>query len=95
MQESGERGIVIEGNVPAQMRDGVVLRADVYRREGDGPWPTLLLRTPYDKREVLHLLLLDTFRAVRAGFMVVIQDTRGRFASDGDWTPFKHEREDG
>jgi len=90
-----DRGIAIEHDVPARMRDGVVLRADVYRPASGGPWPTLLMRTPYNKRETLLLTLLDPLRAARAGFMIVLQDTRGRFASDGEWLPFKHERPDG
>ena len=95
MQEPGERGIAIQHDVPARMRDGVVLRADVYRPEGEGPWPTLLMRTPYGKREPLILILLDPLRAARAGFMVVVQDTRGRFVSEGEWTPLRHEGADG
>jgi len=94
-QEARERGIVIEHDVPARMRDGVVLHADVFRPQDDGPWPTLLMRTPYDKREQPDLFLLDPLRAARAGFMVVVQDTRGRFASEGDWAPLAHERPDG
>jgi len=77
------------------MRDGVTLRADVYRPEGDGPWPTLLARTPYDKDSPFLLMMFDPLRAARDGFMVVVQDTRGRFESEGDWTPFRHERLDG
>ena len=95
MPEPAERGIAIQHDVPARMRDGVVLRADVYRPEGEGPWPTLLMRTPYDKREPLILILLDPLRAARAGFMVVVQDTRGRVASEGEWLPLRHERADG
>jgi predicted acyl esterase len=38
--------VLVEFDVPAIMRDGVVLRADVYRPMGEGPWPTLVIRTP-------------------------------------------------
>ena len=41
--------VQVELDVPARMRDGVVLRADVYRPTGDGPWPILVVRTPYNK----------------------------------------------
>lgn len=82
-------------NVPAQMRDGVVLRANVYRPAIHGPWPTLLARTPYGKDLPGALSWLDPVRAARAGFMVVVQDTRGRFASNGEWDPFRFERDDG
>jgi putative CocE/NonD family hydrolase len=90
-----QSGIRVELDVAAPMRDGTVLRADVFRPEGPGPWPTLLTRTPYDKREPLILAMLDPLRAARQGFMVVVQDTRGRFASEGEWLPFAHERTDG
>ena len=43
------QSIIIDRNVPAEMEDGTVLRADVYRRSGPGTFPVLLQRTPYDK----------------------------------------------
>jgi putative CocE/NonD family hydrolase len=63
------------------MRDGVVLRADVYRQSGSGRNPVLLERTPYGK--TFPRMVLDTvhvLNAVEAGYTVVIQDCRGRFA---------------
>jgi predicted acyl esterase len=77
------------------MRDGAVLRADVYQPASGGPWPVLLVRTPYDKQDPDILGVLDPLAAVRRGFMVVIQDVRGRFRSEGDWEPMVHERDDG
>jgi putative CocE/NonD family hydrolase len=85
----------IDFDVPARMRDGVVLRANVYRPAGEGPWPTLLMRLPYGKDDPSLISRFDPVHAVRNGFMVVIQDTRGRFASEGVWDPLAHEREDG
>jgi hypothetical protein len=83
--------IVIEKNVAMKTRDGVVLRADVYRPAGEGPFPVLLVRTPYNKDG------FSTFgpKAVSHGFMVVAQDVRGRYNSEGEWYPFKHETDDG
>ena len=86
---------IVEYDAEAAMRDGVVLRADVYRPAGDGPWPVLLVRTPYGKQDPVILGLLDPLKATRRGFLVVIQDVRGRFASGGDWQPFTGERADG
>ncbi|MEY9995459.1 hypothetical protein ABIE67_007491 [Streptomyces sp. V4I8] len=80
--------IRIELDVPARMRDGTVLRADVYRPDGAGPWPVLLSRLPYGKQTPMMTSMLDPTAAARRGFMVVLQDTRGRFASDGEWDPF-------
>jgi uncharacterized protein len=87
--------VAIEFDVPATMRDGVTLRANVYRPAGKGPWPTLLTRLPYCKDAVETITILDPVQAARKGFMVVIQDTRGRFASEGEWDPLRFEREDG
>jgi hypothetical protein len=78
------------------MADGVVLRADVYRpSSGPGPFPVLLVRTPYGKQDPTILGVLDPLRATRSGFIVVIQDVRGRFASEGAWVPVVHEQSDG
>jgi putative CocE/NonD family hydrolase len=88
-------GVTIEYDVPVPMRDGVVLRADVYRPEGDGPWPVIVARTPYDKTDTLELQFLDPVRAARRGFIAVVQDVRGRFASEGEFVPFVNEATDG
>jgi uncharacterized protein len=88
--------IVFETNVECKMRDGVTLRADIYRPAGDGRWPVLLLRTPYGKsvHQLTHLTL-DPVRAASAGYVVVLQDVRGRWASEGAFDPYRHEVEDG
>jgi uncharacterized protein len=90
-------GVAIAFDVPAVMRDGVTLRANVYRPAGEGPWPTLLLRTPYrkDLSSEIAWCGIDPVEAARRGFLVVVQDTRGRFASDGEWEPLEHEAADG
>ncbi|WP_413768834.1 CocE/NonD family hydrolase [Rhodococcus pyridinivorans] len=86
--------VVIERDIEVPMRDGVILRADVYR-PADGRWPVLLKRTPYDKNLPFGTLVdLDPMTAVLDGFVVVIQDVRGRASSDGRHQPFD-EREDG
>ncbi|MFE7841499.1 CocE/NonD family hydrolase [Streptomyces sp. NPDC057474] len=59
--------IQIEVDVPAQMRDGTVLRADVYRPGGTGPWPVLLSRLPHGKQTPMMTVMLDPPTAVRAG----------------------------
>jgi putative CocE/NonD family hydrolase len=86
-------GVTLETNVPARMRDGVVLRADILRPEGAGPFPAILLRTPYGKESEWR----DSFaiRAARSGYVVVAQDVRGRYASDGVFRPYHQEGEDG
>ena len=81
----GLLGMHVELNVDMPMRDGVLLRANVFRPECDGPFPGLLLRTPYGKPEG------GMERYVRAGYVVVAQDTRGRYASQGAYGPFTEE----
>ena len=83
--------VTVERNVPAKMRDGVVLRADVYRPKAEGKFPVLLTRTPYDKQWEIEFAL----KAVPRGYVVIAQDTRGRYESEGEWYPFKHESQDG
>ena len=76
--------ISIDRNVPMEMRDGTILRADVYRQNNSEKHPAIFIRTPYNKLlEYGHFLnLVD---AAFAGYTVVVQDVRGRFASDGIW----------
>ena len=58
----------VETNLPAVMRDGTTLYADVYRPDGPGPFPTILQRTPYDKSAALASQMLDPMKAAKAGF---------------------------
>jgi hypothetical protein len=84
-------GPLVERTVAMKTRDGVTLRADVYRPVGPGPFPVLLQRTPYNKDGGFAFAQ----KAVARGFMVVVQDVRGRYESEGEWYTFKHEGEDG
>jgi len=70
--------------VMVPMRDGVQLATDVYLPEGEGPFPVILLRNPYNK-DILVGVGAD---GARRGYAVVGQDTRGRFASEGENLPF-------
>ncbi len=83
--------IVVERGVVMTTRDGVKLRADIYRPSGEGTFPVLLTRTPYDKNGEAELAR----KAAARGYLVVVQDVRGRYTSEGEWYPFKHETEDG
>ncbi len=85
-----------ELNIPVAMRDGVLLFADVYRPDTDTKVPVLLQRTPYNKAlGNTRVSNVDAIRAASHGYAVVIQDTRGRFASEGEFYPFLNEAEDG
>ena len=74
-------------DVPAAMRDGTVLRGDVYRPRTGRPAPTLVCRTAYGKRgEAFGADYAGTARGLAArGYIVVVQDVRGRYASDGPY----------
>lgn len=88
--------LTIDRDVPVEMRDGTVLRADVYRPDTTERLPILLQRTPYDKNAPrITAMLLNPMRAASAGYAVVVQDVRGRFASDGEFYTFRDEPHDG
>jgi putative CocE/NonD family hydrolase len=84
-------GVTVERAVPAKMRDGTVLRADIYRPSRSGQFPVLLQRTPYNKDGGTTFGI----EAAKRGYIAVIQDVRGRFSSEGAWYPFKYESQDG
>jgi uncharacterized protein len=83
--------VVVERNVAAKMRDGVTLRADIYRPKAEGKFPVLLVRTPYDKTGETNFGLKGAAR----GYIVIAQDVRGRFTSEGEFYTFKNESLDG
>jgi uncharacterized protein len=96
LHEDGAVNISIEKNIPVTMRDGVKLHADVYRPDADARYPVLVTRLPYNKElQKLVNFSFDVLRAVQAGYVVVVQDTRGRFASEGTFRPFFDEARDG
>ena len=86
----------VERNVPVPMRDGAVLRADVFRPEHEGRYPVLLSRTPYDKSSNGTAYgWMQPIRPASQGYVVVVQDVRGRFESGGAFRPFHQEINDG
>src|SRR5215469_12161167 len=89
--EADKYEVTVERNVAAKMRDGVTLRADIYRPKAEGKFPVLLVRTPYDKQGIMNFGL----KAATRGYVVIAQDVRGRFESEGEWYTFKNESLDG
>ncbi len=87
--------ITWEQNLEAVMPDGTVLRADVWRPAKPGRYPTLLIREPYGKRQAENVTYAHPSWYAQQGFAVVAQDVRGRFDSEGEFTPFEHEATDG
>jgi uncharacterized protein len=86
--------IVIENMVPAKMRDGVTLYADVFRPAGPGKYPVVVSRTPYSTERFPNSYAMGVFLS-RRGYVYVYQDVRGRFESEGRWEPFRDDLDDG
>jgi uncharacterized protein len=84
----------METNVAVPMRDGTILRAIVLRPAATGRFPTLVYRTPYGAADALEDYATFT-RAVERGYAVVVQDVRGRYASAGEFDPYRQEGRDG
>ena len=78
-------GVEVEADVSAAMRDGTVLRADVYRPDAPGRYPVLLQRTPYSKDS--ENCVEQGHKLAERGYVVVQQDVRGRYRSDGEFQP--------
>ncbi len=80
-------------DVMVPLSDGVHLATDLYMPEdpGVGPWPVILVRSPYDK----NMGLMNFELMTSDGFVVALQDVRGRFKSEGDFLPLENERRDG
>lgn len=87
--------VTVERGLRCRMSDGVVLVADRYSPEGDGAWPTLLMRQPYGRDIASTVVYAHPAWWARQGYHVVIQDVRGRGDSEGEFYPFRHERRDG
>ncbi len=83
--------IVFESGVKVPMRDGIILKADIYRPQADGKFPVLLVRTPYDRRNEASIGV----RGAQRGFVVITEDTRGRYGSEGKFYTFVNEPNDG
>ena len=79
------------------MRDGVRLATDVYLPAGEGPFPAILTRLPYGKREPYCFMPAIARHWVRKGYAAAVQDVRGKWASEGSFEPNlnRHEIPDG
>src|SRR5262249_20727526 len=85
-------------NLPSVMRDGVTLRVNVIRPIGDGAnstYPVAVIRTPYGKDYAAVNPICDSLRLARSGYIVILQDMRGRFSSEGTFGFPPDDRDDG
>ncbi|MDT8427421.1 MAG: CocE/NonD family hydrolase [Pseudomonadales bacterium] len=77
--------------VMVPMRDGINLATNLYLPEGDGPWPVVLTRTPYNK----NMAAGNAKTYNERGYALVTQDVRGRYESQGENRPFEDDMNDG
>ena len=84
-----ELDTVTERDVWIPMRDGTRLVADITRPVGEGPWPTLLIRTPYGRD------LESPGDYSKRGYVSVVQACRGRDGSEGVWGAWEDDKDDG
>ena len=94
--------VLVEKNLEIPMRDGIVLRADLYRPiDADQPGravPGIVTRTPYDKElsgAGVVAVMPSALKLAERGYAVVVCDCRGRYASEGEFRPFHQEGADG
>jgi len=93
-----EYDVMVDKDVMLSMRDGTRLATDIYfpsnnRTRSTGEFPVILERTPYNKSMPGQVAKAKFF--ARRGYVCVIQDVRGRLASEGEWYPFAKEAPDG
>lgn len=92
-------------NQMVHMRDGILLATDIYFPSAKGPWPVIIERTPYGKtnqsrseidiqgREISRREMAQKFTA--KGFVMIFQDCRGRYDSEGEFVKYVNEANDG
>ena len=87
--------VVIDKNVMISMPDGTKLATDIYRPKSLDKFPVIIIRTPYNKMGSLqpykHLALL----LASQGYVIVVQDIRGKYKSEGEFYPYAYEALDG
>jgi putative CocE/NonD family hydrolase len=86
--------VVVDSAVPVPMRDSVILMATVWRPSSAERVPVLVVRTPYGRgADATGPDFIP--QAIAHGYAVVMQDVRGRYASEGEYEPYRHEGRDG
>ncbi|MBI5877882.1 MAG: CocE/NonD family hydrolase [Chloroflexi bacterium] len=78
----------IRKDLEQRMRDGTILRGDLFLPDGDGPFPALVERTPYNKENSPEMQVGGPKFFAAHGYAVLVQDVRGRFKSGGKFIPF-------
>ena len=73
------------------MKDGTILATDIYRPINTGTFSCILARTPYNRKG--HIAMIEPF--IAQNFVIILQDCRGTFDSQGEFFLFINERKDG
>jgi putative CocE/NonD family hydrolase len=92
LADEAQPPISFEADVMIPMRDGTKLAANIFRPKADGRFPVILMRSPYGKPDEKWG---EAKRYLAAGYVMVVQDCRGRGKSEGVWDPFRYDAEDG
>jgi len=87
--------VAVDKNVMIPMSDGVKLAADIYRPKAVGKFPVIVTRTPYNKRNPHHKYAFAGGLFASQGYAFIVQDVRGKFASEGEYYPYINEGKDG
>jgi hypothetical protein len=86
--------IVVERRVEIPLRDGVKLRATLFRPDAPGRFPAIVYRTPYGQEDYAEEPEFP-IKAARRGYLVFLVDVRGRYTSDGEFEAYRNEKSDG
>ncbi len=81
-------GVRVAGDVPVEMRDGVILMTDIYLPAGSGPFPVILTRLPYGTKTEFAFQPATGHFFAENGFAYVAQNVRGRFGSEGTFSAY-------
>ncbi|OIP73039.1 MAG: S15 family X-Pro dipeptidyl-peptidase [Oscillatoriales cyanobacterium CG2_30_40_61] len=87
--------MIIQETASLITRDGIRLDADIYRPDTEEKLPVLLMRQPYGRAIASTVVYAHPKWYAQQGYIVVIQDVRGRGTSQGKFKLFTHETEDG
>lgn len=87
--------VVVERNVMVPMLDGTKLATDIFRPKTPRRNPVLLIRTPYNKMGSVHPYKKFAEIYASQGYVVVLQDVRGKYGSEGKFFPYVYEALDG
>ena len=95
MVTNNEFNVVRDLDIKIPMRDGINLAADIYRPDAPGKFPVLINRGPYGKNSYASDPDHSLWFFPKHGYIVISQDCRGRFDSEGDYNPLFQEMADG